>query len=115
VFGVFADGMDIANDLRREALGEDTKAGAKIVRFVKGNAPLINLWYLRAIIDHLVTHDLQESISPGYLRSMQESAQRDFQQSYWWRPGGSPIPGLNQTGEDFAPERAPDLQAAAGQ
>ncbi len=103
VAGTGFDALDIANDLRREAFGEDTKAGAKVVRFLKGNAPLINLWYLRAAIDHLVFHELQETISPGYLASMRERTYRDYGQDYWYEPG------------DKLPDRAPNLEAAGGQ
>lgn len=114
VFGVGLDAFGVANEFRKEALGEDSKAGAKLLRFAKSNAPFINLWYTRAAFDHLLFHDLQEQISPGYLSDMERRAQRDFGQSYWWRPGGSPVPGLNDAGESFGPERAPDLQALAG-
>jgi hypothetical protein len=43
---------------------------------------------------------------------MQKRARKDFGQRYWWHPGGSPIPGLNRRGEDFWPERAPDVERA---
>jgi hypothetical protein len=114
VFGVGLDAFSVANEFRKEAIGEDAKAGAKLLRFAKSNAPFINLWYTRAAFDHLLFHDLQEQISPGYLQDMERRAQRDFGQSYWWRPGGSPVPGLNEAEQPFAPERAPDFEAAVG-
>lgn len=101
-FGTAFDAADIANDWRKEAMGEDTKANAKMVRFARGNLPLVNLWYLRAAIDHLVMHDLQEQVSPGYLRKMRQRTMRDFGQDYWWRPG------------EKLPARAPSLEAATG-
>lgn len=117
VLGTLLDAIDVGVDVGQAVVGDDpeddSKAGAKVLRFVKGNTPLVNLWYLRSMIDHLVFHDLQESISPGYLQSMEDRAQKDFDQAYWWRPGGSPIPGLNEAGEDFGPERAPNLQTEA--
>jgi hypothetical protein len=104
VFGTAFDAADITFGNMGEALaGKKTNAGAEVVRFVKGNTPLVNLWYARAAIDHLMVHELQESISPGYLRKMRKRAHDDFDQDYWWRPG------------DKLPERAPDLNAAAGE
>jgi hypothetical protein len=112
---VFGNAMDLADltlgtafrvataetDAKREKAMED--AGAKAVRFAKGNAPLMNLWYLRGAVDHLVLHDLQEQLSPGYLRRMKKRARKDWDQEFWWEPGES------------APDRAPNLEAAAGE
>lgn len=98
--------------------GEETDFGAELVRFARGNTPglsaVMNLWYTRAAFDHLVMHDLQEFLSPGYLQRMQDRAYREFGQTYWWQPGGTPIDALNVSGQGLAPERAPDLAAATG-
>jgi hypothetical protein len=83
--------------------GKDTKAGAELLRFAKQNTPLINLWYLRSAIDHMVMHDMQENLSPGYLSHMRGQARRDWGQDYWWAPG------------EGVPSRAPDLGAAVGE
>lgn len=104
---VFGTAFDLANvtlgNLSEAAQGKDTKAGAEILRFTKGNMPLVNLWYARAAIDRLFVHDLQESISPGYLSKMKTRARKEFKQSYWWEPG------------EAVPDRAPDLEAAVGE
>ena len=50
----------------------------------------------------MVLHDLQEMASPGYLRRMRRRARKDWGQDYWWEPG-EPLP-----------DRAPDIEAAAG-
>lgn len=84
--------------------GEETDAGAEAIKFAKGNTPvvsaLLNLWYTRVIADHLLVHDLQEAANPGYLRRMENRAQNEFGQDYWWRPG------------EVMLERAPELEAA---
>lgn len=85
------------------ARGEDTNAGAEIVRFARSNAPGANLWYLKGALDHLVFHQLQEYFSPGYLRKMKRRAQKEFGQSYWWEPG------------EAIPDRAPDIEKAVGE
>lgn len=104
VFGTGLDAADlILGNAGKAMQGKKTDVGADTLRFVKGNTPFINLWYARAAIDHLVVHDLQEQLSPGYLRRMRQRARKDWGQDYWWRPG------------DKLPERAPDASAAVGE
>lgn len=104
VFGTAFDLMDMTlGNAYRAAEGKDTDVGADLIRFARGNTPFLNLWYLRAAIDHLALHDLQESASPGYLRKMRKRAQRDWGQDYWWQPG------------EAAPARAPNFEAVAGE
>ena len=71
--------------------------GAEALRFVRGNTPLVNLWYLRAGIDHMVVHDLQEQLSPGYLSRMERRSRNEWGQDYWWEPG------------ETLPDRFPDV------
>lgn len=110
VFGTVADGFTIARKGAGWALADESKAdeardsaGAEALRFVKGNTPFINLWYLRGATDHMVFHDLQEQLSPGYLRRMRRRAQKEWDQQYWWEPG------------EAVPDRAPNMAAAAGE
>ncbi len=91
--------LTIAN-AHQAAQGKDTHIGAEAVRFVKNNTPGANLWYTRAAVDHLIFHQLQEYLSPGYLGRMQRRSEKDYGQSFWWEPG------------EFVPERAPDMKAA---
>ena len=84
--------------------GKDTKFGAELVRFIKGNTPGANLWYAKAALDHIIFHQLQEYFSPGYLSQMQRRAQKEFGQSYWWQPGTG-VEGM----------QAPNLAKAVGE
>lgn len=103
VAGVAEDAIGLTlGNVHAAARGDETHVGAEAVRFVKSNLPGANLWYTRAAVDHLVFHQLQEYLSPGYLRKMQRRAKREYKTTYWWEPG-EPLP-----------ERAPDLQAATG-
>jgi hypothetical protein len=90
-------------NLVQMAQGQNTNAGAEAIRFAKSNLPLANLWYTKAALDHLVVHNLQELMSPGYLASMQSKMRRQFGETYWWKPG------------EVAPERGPDMGRVAGQ
>lgn len=82
--------------------GENTDFGAELTKFVQGNLPGANLWYTKAVLDHMIFHNLQEYFSPGYLSRMRKSAYRNFGQQYWWEPG------------EISPSRAPNLGTAVG-
>lgn len=81
---------------------KETHFGAEAVTFAKSHTPLIGLWWARGLLDRLVLHDLQETLSPGYLGKMQGRAQRDWEQGFWWAPG------------QVEPMRGPDLNNAIG-
>lgn len=83
------------------AQGKKTNLGAESVQFIKNNIP--HLWYTRAVTDRLIFQNIQEMVSPGYLRRMEKRAKRDYGQEFWWEPGF----GL--------PERGPDLERAIGE
>lgn len=83
--------------------GEDLKLAAESMQFVKNYTPLVNLWYTRAALDHLLFFQVQESMNPGYLRRMKSRVEAENNQSFWWAPG------------DVLPREAPDLGAAVGQ
>lgn len=80
----FAD-LTLGN-ARRAMAGDDTHVGADAVRFVKGLTPGANLWYTKAVTDHLLFNQLQEAVSPGYLRKYMNRQRKVYGQDYWWRP-----------------------------
>lgn len=82
--------------------GDDTHAGAEALRMIKGLTPGSSLWYAKGALDHLIFQQAQEMVSPGYLRRMEQRAQREFKQRYWWKPGKN------------APERPPNIERIAG-
>jgi hypothetical protein len=59
---------------------EDLPADA--LRFAKDNTPFINLFYTRMGLDMLVLYDLQERMSPGYLRRMERKIKKDNGQRF---------------------------------
>lgn len=102
VAGTAADvGMTLGSVFKKKT--EPADVGANLLRIGWQNTPLLRSWYTKAAIEHALIHDMQENLSPGYLRRMEKKAQRDFNQQFWWRPGGT------------APRRSPDLGAATGQ
>lgn len=103
-FSTVSDISDLTvGNIRRGMDGKDVKIGAGAVSLLKGNTPGASLWYLKAALDHWVFQQMQESLSPGYLRKMKMKAEREFGDSYWWEPGA------------MTPQRAPDLSKAVGE
>lgn len=87
-------------NLIRAAKGEKTHAAAEAIHMLKNNIPLQNLWYTKAITDRLIFNHLQEIVSPGYMNRIESRARKDFNQSYYYRPG------------EAVPHRAPDFARA---
>ena len=101
VTGTFADvGLTIGSAFKKKT--EPADVGANLLRIGWQNTPILRSWYTKAVIEHALIHDLQENLSPGYLRRIEKKAQRDFDQQFWWRPGAAD------------PRRAPNLGAAVG-
>lgn len=50
------------------------------------NAPLINLFYIRPVLDYLVLWNLQEMMSPGSLRRMESAVERNNKQGFFIKP-----------------------------
>lgn len=82
--------------------GRDTHLLAQTIQDAKGFLPGGNIWYTKAAMDHLVWQNVMEWMSPGYLASIRSRTAKEYGQEWWWRPG------------EMAPERAPNLGAAAG-
>lgn len=103
VFGSVVEGANVTiGNIGEAARGKETHAGAETLRFAKSHLPFINLWYAKAAIDHAVLQDAQEFLSPGYLSRMQDTARKDWNQAYYWRPG------------EERPDRLPDISKAFG-
>lgn len=93
---------NITENIWQEAEGKDSHWQAELFSWAKQQTPGGNLWWMKPMVEHGFTNALQESMSPGYLSRVQQRAQKDFGQQYWWRP------------QEATPGRAPDLAAAGG-
>lgn len=91
-----AAGTDPNADIERKLHSPAVEAE----RTVRSYIPGANLWYTRAVLDHLIFNDLSEYLSPGY---MQRAKARDRQQdhTYYWQP------------DQAFPDRAPDFSHIA--
>lgn len=82
--------------------GEETSFGADALKTARMVTPFANIWYAKAITNHLILQQLQEMANPGYNDRVRDRAQREFNTTSWWEPG------------DTAPRRAPDFGKAIG-
>ncbi len=64
----------------------ETDIFGKGIELAKNNAPLINLFYTRAALDHFIFFRLQEAANPGYLRRYEANVKRQNDQTFWLRP-----------------------------
>jgi hypothetical protein len=64
--------------------GDDV--GAQGLRFLVSNVPGNNLFYTRMALDYLFLYELQEALSPGFLRRMERKAEQERGQEWWLRP-----------------------------
>lgn len=104
VFGDVADAIDLTAGNVGEAMrGEDTRAGAELLKFTKGHLPFVNLWYAKTAIDRAVLNDMQEYLSPGYNGRIRGLAKKEWGQEFWAPPGA-----------DLDDIRAPNIGAAVG-
>ena len=102
-FGTAADLYELTKGNIDETLaGKDSHFGAEAIQLIKGHTPYVNLWYGKSAFEHLLLHNVQEAVSPGYLERVQNKARKDWGQEYYWAPG------------EAMPERAPDLSAMGG-
>lgn len=73
--------MDIKTSLQR---GESaTQATGKLFL---DNAPMINLFYIRPVLDYLVLWQMQEMMTPGSLHRMESAVERNNKQGFFVRP-----------------------------
>lgn len=73
--------MDIKTGLQR---GEDVRATTG--KLFLDNAPMINLFYIRPVLDYLILWNLQEMMSPGSLRRMESAVERNNHQGFFMKP-----------------------------
>lgn len=82
--------------------GKETHFLAQEAQDLKGFIPGGNIWYTKAAFDHLVSQQVFEALSPGYLSSIRSRTMKEYNQDWWWQPG------------ELTPDRAPNLEAATG-
>ena len=67
-------------DANVESLGYDA------LRFGQDNAPFLNMFYLKPILDHFIFWHLKEGLSPGVFRRTQQNVEDNNYQTFWIEP-----------------------------
>ena len=101
--GTMADLWELTKGNIDEAIaGKPTHAPAEALQFAQRSMPGTSLWWVRPALEHAVTQQLQDALSPGYAARLKARAQKEWGNQYWWAPASD------------TPDRAPDLSAAMG-
>jgi len=77
-------------NIQQLAKGEDMKLGADLVDFSRAYTPGTSLWYTRLAYERMVLDQLQRAADPGAparFRRIQRKRKKDYNQSYFWKPG----------------------------
>jgi hypothetical protein len=84
VLGPTASTINDILKLKSEATDSQERKNlpADSLRFGLNNTPFLNLFYVRAAMDYLVLWNLQEMVSPGYLRRMERNMKNNTGQTY---------------------------------
>lgn len=60
--------------------------GANTIRIIKGNLPVVNLWYTKQLLNHAIFNQIQEMMNPGYHRRIEQKIRKNQGVGYWWQP-----------------------------
>jgi len=71
------------------ALPRSSHPAAETGKVLLNNLPFMNLFYIRPILDYLVLWNMQEMMSPGYLRSMEDQVRDERAQDFWLEPSST--------------------------
>jgi hypothetical protein len=77
--------LDQVFDIKGKAL-EGKNVAQPTGKLLLDNAPMINLFYIRPVLDYLVLWNLQEMMSPGSLSRMESAVEQKNHQGFYIRP-----------------------------
>jgi hypothetical protein len=83
---VLGQGATLLDLWSRARQGE--KIGGDAVNFLMSNVPFQNTFWAKGALDTLIVNQVQESLSPGYLRRKEQRARQDNQDYFMLRPTG---------------------------
>lgn len=77
----------VADIWNRAKSGDDPSAA--VLRSILSNAPFVNLFYTRLALDYLFLYQIQEALSPGFLRRFERSVEKQNSQKFLVRPSAA--------------------------
>lgn len=84
--GPVPNSMDDLGRMMVNTIHGDPPSAARAFHWAKNNAPFLNLWYTRLPLDYLILYNLQEMVSPGYLRRMERRLKKEHGQEMIFPP-----------------------------
>lgn len=84
VFGTAAEGISLWSGMVR-----GNKDAGDALRYALDNTPFLNLFYTRVLLNYLILYQVQEAMSPGTLRRMEQRIERENNQQFWLPPSQS--------------------------
>lgn len=81
-----------AINLAKETFGKGVEgelksdSAAKALRLAVNSTPFNNVFWIRPAFDYAIMYQVQEALSPGYLRRMEGRIKKDHGQTFWLKP-----------------------------
>jgi hypothetical protein len=83
--------VDLWNRLKAKALDPEHAhdLAPELFRFAVDNTPFVNLFYARAALNYAFLYQVQEALSPGYLRRYERRIKQQNHQGFWLKPSSA--------------------------
>lgn len=81
-----ASALDIVQQARLAATGEESDLASKLFRFGQSSTPFANLFYVKPILDYAIFYRIQEWMNPGSMRRMEQRVKAENNQQFLLRP-----------------------------
>lgn len=78
--------IDVWQEARLAAAGEEADLGSKLFRFGQSSVPGLNLFYIKPILDYAIFYRIQEWMNPGSMRRMEQRVKKENNQQFFLRP-----------------------------
>lgn len=83
--GPIAGQLDTVMDLKT-GLQKGANVSHDAGKLLLDNTPYVSLFYVRPVLDYLALWQLQEMMSPGSMRRMEKSVEKNYHQEFFVRP-----------------------------
>ena len=86
---VFGEASQLIMNITDTARGEDTRQ--RLYRQLRNNTPLVNLFYIRPVLDYLIFYNIQEMLEPGSVHKMEHRIKQNTGQDFFISPSDNLI------------------------
>lgn len=78
--------VDIVQQSRLAATGEDVDLASKLFRLGQSSTPFANLFYIKPVLDYAIFYRIQEWMNPGSMIRMEQRVKKENNQQFLLRP-----------------------------